>query len=906
MAARRRTRDPVVVRLSLAAARLLLRAYPRAFRARNGAAMLQSTHDLLRARFKHARSAGVLTLWPRLAQDLLLGGLAERTRRRPIRSPNRPAMLDTLLQDLRFARRSLSRRPALTGLAVSTLALGIAASVSMFSVVDGVMLRPLPYPDSGRLTFVYTTIPEWRENPALSAFWERTKWSYDEFIEWHARQRSFSAAAVVEDSVATLTGAGEASRVRLGFAGLELFSMLGVAPLHGRLFNDEDIIARAPVALLAHDFWRQRFASSAAIVGERLVLDDEPYTVIGVLPAGFHIERHPAQVWLPVFENLPFGYFTGNTGEADHTLHVLGRLHPEVTPEMAGEELGRLLAEIGGDDHFTRHGGHVMPWLLDETRGVRYPLLILMAAVLLLLVVACANVATFLLGRAVDRQQEIAVRGALGAGGTRIARQLVTESLLLSAAGGALGLLLAAPGVRALTFLAPPDLPRLGAVGLDLRAAAFALLASSTVGLLAGLAPAAALARPDLARRLGAARHGSRGRSRLQASMIVAEVMVATLLLVGAGLLVRSFLELNAVDPGFDAERIVWVRTAPNFNRFRDAAGEFQAPAARLYLDELAEALRAVPGVSGASIAQMVPFAGGAANNNVTPEGYEGEEGWLTISERRFVDPAYHRVMGIPLRQGRYLAPEDDRPEAASVVLISENMARRFFPAGDAVGKKVTWWEQESEIVGVVGDVLHASLDEEPEMTFYAPLALFGQAPSSLVVRAEGDPAAIVSAARAALAQVDRNLPVVEISPLTDLIAGSLVQARYRTRLIVVFAVLAALLSALGLYGVTARAVASRSREIAIRVALGAEAGSVIGLVLRDALRLAAAGAVLGLGLSLLSARALAGFLYGVPANDPTTLATIAALVAGMAALAALAPSLRASRVDPVRALRAE
>jgi predicted permease len=815
-------------------------------------------------------------------------------------------MIDSLLQDLRFARRSLSRRPGLSGLAVATLALGIAASVSMFSVVDGVMLRALPYPDSERIAAVYTTIPEWREIPALSAFWERTKWSYEEFVPWRSRQRSFSAAAVVEDSAATLTGAGEASRVRLGFAGLELLPMLGVTPLHGRLFNDEDIATHAAVALLENGFWRQRFAGDPAIVGEPIVLDDEPFTVIGVLPPDFHIERHPAQVWLPVFENLPFGYFTGNTGEMDHTLSVLGRLRPEVTPEMASEEVGRLLTEIGGADHFTRHGGRAVPWLLDETRGVRFPLLVLMAAVLLLLVVACANVATFLLGQAVDRRQEIAVRGALGAGGTRIARQLVTESLLLSAAGGALGLVLAVPGVRALTLLAPPELPRLDSVGLDLRAGAFALLASTAVGLLAGLAPAASLARSDLARRLGAARHGGRGRSRLQATMIVAEVMVATLLLAGAGLLVRSFLKLNAVDPGFEPERVLWVRTAPNFNPFRDAAGSLQAPAARLYLQELADAVRGVPGVTGTSIAQMVPFSGGRANNNVTPEGYEGEDGWLTIGERRFVDPGYHRLIGIPLLQGRYLSPEDDRPDAASVVLISEGMARRFFPAGDAVGRKLTWWGQESEIVGVVGDVLHGSLDEPPEMTFYAPLALFDQAPSSLLVRTEADPVAIVPAVRAALARVDPDLPVVEATPLTELIAGSLVQARYRTRLIVAFAILAALLSVLGLYGVTARAVAGRSRELAIRVALGAEPGSVIGLVLRDALRLAAAGAVLGLGLSLASARVLAGFLYGVPANDPVTLATIVALVAGMATVAALAPSLRASRVDPVRALRAE
>lgn len=897
---------PLPVRLALALCAALLRSYPQRFRARHGRWMLQNAEDLLRREHRHGGLPGLAALTARLFSDLLLGAAAERLRPNRIPTSEPPRMLDALLQDLRFARRSMAARPVLSALAALTLALGIGASASMFSVLDRVMLRPLPYPDPERIVSIYTSIPEWRDNAYLGSFWDRAKWSHAEFAQWRERESAFAAAALVESTLATLTGRGEAARVAVGLASRELFSMLGAVPVRGRLLTAQDDELRAKVALVTYGFWQELMGGRDAAVGETVVLDDVPFTVVGVLADGFRIDGFPGRVWLPIFEDRPHGYFTGNTGELDHALRVIGRLAPGISPELAAEETGRLLASIGGEDHFTAHGANVVPRLLDETRRVRFPLLLLMAAVTLLLLVACANVATFLLGQAVDRRQEIAVRGALGAGGRRIARQLMTESLLLAGGGGALGLALAALGVRALTALAPANLPRLDLVELDLRAVAFAVLVSALCGLLFGLAPAVSLARTDPARSLGALRHGSLERSRLQSSMVVAEVALATVLLVGSGLLVRSFLRLNGVDPGFEPDRVLAVRTSPGAKDFVDSSGQYQGAARRAYDRAIMERLDAVPGVAAVTLAQTVPFSGGAANNNVTGEGYEGQHGWDTIADRRFVEPGYHEVMGIPLVSGRYLNADDARSDSGSVVVVSESLARTFFPDSEAVGRKLTWWGQDSLIVGVVGDVLDRDLAAGPELTFYTTLATFDQSGGTYLLRVEGDPDDLVHPVLEVLASVDPDVPVARIEPLSAMIAGSLAEARYRTRMVGVFAALAALLSVLGLYGVTARAVAGRTREIGIRVALGAEGGRVVGLVLRDGVALATAGAALGLGLSLAGTRVLSRLLYGVEPNDPATLAAIVLLVGGMAVVATLLPSLRASRIDPVTALRSD
>lgn len=900
--ARRRQQrlDAPVVRLTLAIAAMFLRRSAPGFRRRYEEAALQHTADLARAAYAARGTAAVLGLWPRLFWDL-------RARPAVIYRERSAPVLDTFVQDLRFARRAMARRPGGTVLAVLILAAGIGSSVAMFSVVDAVMLRPLPYPHSERIASLYLSIPEWLNSPALAASWRRTKWEYQEFVDWRARQQSFEHAGLLGRASATLagTGAGAAERVRLGIAGVGLFEVFGAVPERGRLFADTDVAA-PNVAVVTYAFWQTRLGGDPAAVGGSITLDGHPYFVVGVLRAGFEVSQVAADLWIPAFDDRPGGYFPGNTGEMNHVFQALGMLKEEVPAELAEAEMTRLLPEIGGEEHFTRHSAAVVPRLADETRNVRAPMALLMGAVLLLLVVACANVATVLLGQAVDRRQEIAVRSAIGAGHGRIVRQLLTESVLLGTVSGALGLLLARAGITGLSALAPAYLPRLETVGLDLRAAGFAVLVSLLAGLLFGLAPALSLGHEELARTIGSARSGSRRSSRLQGGMVVAEITLATVLLVGAGLLTRSFLRLNAVDPGFDPSGVVRLQMAVDYGAFRTPEDEFDDGAVRARMDEIAAALRALPGVDDVAVAQSPPFSGYSANNDILPEGYEPQDDDYWLGDRRFVSPGYFEIIGAPLLDGRFLEPQDDRPDAASVVVITENIARRFWPGESAVGKRLGWWGQESLIVGVVADVRDTSLADDPPMQFYAALAPFGQAGGSFMIGTRGAGDGVLETLRNTARQVAPNTPITVLERLDDAIAGSLDEARFRTRLIGLFAVLAAVLSVSGLYGVTSRAVAARVRELGVRVALGADRVSVIGLVLRDGVRLAAAGAVLGVASSIAGTRLLESFLYDVEPNDPLTLAAIVALVTGMAILASLVPSLRASRVDPAAVLRAD
>ena len=899
---RARAADGRLVRLTLVLAAVLLRRAAPEFRRRYQQAALQHTEDVVRATYARGGAPALLALWPRLFWDL-------RTPTRPLPAPpeRSASMLDTFVQDLRFARRAMARRPGSTALAVLILAVGIGASVAMFSVVDAVMLRPLPYPDSERIASLYLSIPEWLDSPALATSWRRTRWEYQEFVDWRARQRSFEQAGLMGRTSATLTGVGSgpAERVAVGMAGVGLFEVFAAVPQHGRLFAESD--AAAPnVTVVAHAFWQSRLGADPGALGSSITLDGAPYFVIGVLPAGFEVSRVVADVWLPVFDNRPGGYFPGNTGDMNHVFAALGKLQEGVSPELAEAELARLLPDIGGEDHFTRHGASVVPRLADETRTVRAPMTLLMGAVLLLLVVACANVATVLLGQAVDRRQEMAVRSAIGAGHGRIVRQLLTESALLGMIAGAFGLVLARAGIAGLAELAPAYLPRLDAVALDLRAAGFAAAVSLLAGLLFGVAPALSLGRGRLARTLGSARSGSRSGSLLQSGMVVAEIALATVLLVGAGLLTRSFLRLNAVDPGFDAAGVVRLQLALDYGAFRTPEDQFDDAGVRARMDEIAAELRALPEVVDVAVSQSPPFSGYAANNNILPEGHRPQDGDFWLADRRFVTPGYFEVVGARLVEGRFLEPQDDRPDAASVVVITENIARRFWPGASAVGKRLGWWGQESIVVGVIEDVRDTSLADDPPMQFYAALAPFEQAGGSFLIGTRGAVEDLVTTVRNTTRRVAPNTPIMTLGRLDDAIAGSLDEARFRTRLIGLFALLAAILSVSGLYGVTSRAVAARVRELGVRVALGADRASVVGLVLRDGVRLAAIGALIGVAASIAGTRLLESFLYDIEPNDPLTLTLIVALVAGMAVLASLVPSLRASRVDPAEVLRAE
>lgn len=892
---------------SMPLGRLLLLAFPRRFREAHGAPMLQNAADVLER--ERARGVTVTVSWLRLAIDLLSAGMAERFQpTRPLPDSRRAPMLDTLLQDMRFSFRSLTRRPGVTALAVLTLALGIGASAAMFTVLDGVLLKPLPYPDPDRIVSVYTTIPEWRDNEALAASWDRAKWSFGEFEEWNARQSVFEQAALYAASSGNLYGSGPARRIPMGRAGIGLFEMLGAVPLHGRFFRADDAAANPHLAVLSYGFWHSSLGADPAAVGREIDLAGTPHTVVGVLPDGFEVSRVEAEVWIPILDGDPGPFGWSNTGDSDHYLSVLGRLAPGISVEAATEETSRVLASVLDEDHLARHSANLVPRLLDETEDARRPLMLLMGASALLLLVACANVATLLLGRAIDRQQEIAIRGAIGAGTGRLARQLLTESLTLALLGGVAGTITASLGVRAMSALSLPDLPRLDSVAVDPRALAFTVLTALASGLLFGTAPALSLARADLARTLGSARFGSSGGSRLQGAVVIGEVALAVILLVGAGLLVRSFLSLNAVSPGFDPEGVLTVGTSPNPEGFRDAEGGYDHRALTAFYDEILDEIGALPGVTAIARTQVVPFSGGSANNGIVPEGYDpasDPEGFV-LGQRRFVTPGYFRAMGIPLIEGRLLTADDNRPEAASVVLVSRTIADRFWPGESALGKELYWWGQLSHVVGVVGDVRDVDLAAEPRLVFYAAPDLFDQPITSLVLRFDGDAAQIAPAVRATISRVAPDLPVTSMTTMSERIASSIASQRYRTRLISLFAVLSAVLALLGLYGVTARSVAARTRELGIRCALGAHRRSLLATVMSTGMRQAAIGVAIGLFASIGLTRLIETFLYGVAPNDPPTLVGIAVLVLGAAAAAALAPALRAARVDPLIAMRGD
>ena len=894
-------RDPFTVRACLRLADLLLRLYPQRFRLRYATGAREHVVDMLRATYVDRGTVGVVALLPRLLWDLIprRDGARHSTPERTSAS-----MLDTLTQDLRFARRSMARSPGNAALAVLILAIGIGASVSMFSVIDAVMLRPLPYPESDRIMSVGLTIPQWRDNPALGDWWDRARWSYDEVVAWRERQTSFDVGAAIGRVSATLTGRGPADRVSVGLAGVGLFEVFGAAPQRGRLLSGGDEGDPA-VAIVSDAFWRNRLGGDDGIVGSSLILDSTTYTVVGVLPAGFEVSGYPTDLWIPVFSSTPGGFFPGNTGAMDHTLLVMARLRAGVDPQAAAAETASILAALADESHFADHSGVVVPLIEQETRGLQAPMMFLMGAVLMLLVVACANVATLLLGQAIDRRQEIAVRAAVGAGRARVVRQLLTESLVLGAVAGGLGLALAGFGMIAVTAMAPPFLPRLDAVTLDLRVAAFAIVISLLAAVLFGMAPAISVGASDLSRALRTARSGSAAKSRLQAGMIVAEIALATVLLVGGALLTRSFVRLNAVDPGFEPGGLVSVRLAVDASQFTD--GEtYNDGAMRNHVAGIADAIAALPGVAGV-VSGHPPFSGSGANNGIVPEGWVAQnEDDFVLGHRRFVRPGYFELMGMRLIEGRAFELADENPDGASVVVVTENLAARFFPGESAVGKMLGWWNQESTIVGVVASVVDQSLEQEPELIFYAPEARFRNAGTFLNARVEGDPVDYLEGIRNAARQAAPNTPLLRLQPFEERVAASIDQARFRTRLIGLFAVISAALSVLGVYGVTNRAVAGRARELGVRVALGAVPSRVMSMVLSGAVRLAALGIVLGISASIAATRVLEGFLFEIEPNDPVTLAAIVALVAGLAILASLVPSMRASRVDPVEVLRRE
>ncbi|MBI3666720.1 MAG: ABC transporter permease [Acidobacteria bacterium] len=810
--------------------------------------------------------------------------------------------LEDLLQDFRYAARQLRSNPGFTAVTALTLALGIGASTTIFSAVNPILFEPLPYPHAGRLMMIWDIFKDSRSDVTFH--------SYRELVE---RNRSFDAMAVFEAWQPTMTGPAEPERLDGQSVSASYFHVLGVSPTIGRDFEATDGRFHGPkVAILSDALWRRRFGGDSTIVGRQVTLDDDSYTVIGVMPRAFENVPGPsAGIWSPM------QYDTGNireqnTGEWGHHLRMVGRLRPGVSRDQAKRELDTIahtpVPEFPRVPWASLKHGLIVNSLQDDvTRGVKPALLAILGAVMLVLLIACVNVTNLLLARGAQRRGEFAMRAALGAGRMRMIRQLLTESLLLATLGGALAMVVAEFGVDALVALSPPELPRVAAMRVDATAFAFALGITTLIGLVVGFIPALHASHGDL---LTGIEHSSRrtagGHQLTRRTLVVAEVALALVLLVSAGLLLRSLERLFAVAPGFDASRVLTMQVQTSGHRFDESIGEVENSARRRFFVQALEAVRQVPGVAAAAFTSLLPLSGEQYGEYGTQ--FEDKRGYNVF--RYVVTPDYFKVMGIPLRRGRLLDAHDVAG-APPAVLISESLAKSKFPAQDPIGQRVhvgsidrPWYI----IVGVVGDVKQASLAvSQPDAVYITTnQSWFVDEAKSLVVSARGDAAALAPAIRKAIWSVDKDQPIVRVATMEAMLAASAAERRFALILFEAFALAALVLAATGIYGVLSGSVAERTREIGVRAALGASRGNILALVLRQGMTLTGLGVAIGLAGAAAAGQAIAAMLFGVSRLDPVTYLGVIALLLGVSAIACWVPAWRAARVDPAITLRAE
>ena len=803
--------------------------------------------------------------------------------------------LEALWQDLRYGARMLLKNPGFTAVVLLTLSLGIGANTAIFSVVNTVMLRQLPFPNPDRLVRLNESNPE-RGWPTFSV-------SHPNFLDWRSRNQTFEALAATSSANFNLNAGGEVEVIRGADITANFLSALGVAPALGRNFLPEEDRpgGNVRVVLLSHGLWQRRFGGEASMLGKTLTINDNPFTVVGVLPASFTWGR--SELFAPLAPDPA-------RGRADHRLTVIGRLKPGVALERALADLNTIAQQLARQFPESNKGWSVTgqkfyDWIVPEQS--RRSLLVLVGAVIFVLLIACSNVANLLLARASARQKEMAIRVALGAGRLRIIRQLLSESLLLALIAGGLGLLVAVWTVEALKTMNPGNLPRLDELSVDGRVLAFGSLISLLTGVLFGLFPALQASRPDVHETL---KEGSRsgggagGRQRVRGALVIAEVALSVALLIGAGLLLRSFSKLQDVKLGFEPANLLTMRISLPRNRYQ---GDQEAWA---FYTRLLRETRALPGVQDAALTSSVPLSGlGSTSGEVqipgqaaAPAGSQPSAAW------RVVSPGYLRTLGMPLR-GRDF-DERDTADSQPVTIISEEMARRYWPGEDPVGKPVTLRSLGNKtytIIGVAGDVRSFGPDTEPGPTAYVSTAVMARAiQSSLVVRTRTEPAAQTSAVRAVPRSIDANVPVYDIRTIEQLLYDSLGSRRFNMFLLGIFAGIALLLASVGLFGVMAYLVSQRTHEIGIRLALGARARDVFRLVIGRGMLLASIGAALGLVTAFGLARYLETLLFQVEPTDALAFTVAPALLLGVALLACFVPARRATKVDPLVALRHE
>lgn len=807
------------------------------------------------------------------------------------------AVLDSARQDVTFVLRLFRRRAGFAAVTIVTIALGIGAATSIFSVADAVLFRPLALPDPSRLITVWVTRPQWKTIPGLAERWDRGVLSLPVFRDWRAAQTSFDDVAVWAPRSAMVGGPDAAEEVGIIRASASLLPVLGVRAEIGSGFTaDEDAVGGAPVAMVSHETWVARLGSDPRVVGRTVQIDTTRYTIVGVLPRGLTVDRNgdPAAYWIPAGQDPESSRERGSL-----EFRAIGRLKTAVSIGAATAESNRLFPAISED---ARVKGAVLATLHDDqTRLVRRPLLILLAASALLLLIACINVATLLLGESASREDELRTRAALGAGRGRLFRQLLTESVVLAGVGATGGAMLAFVGTKLIVRSAPPWIPGLADVRVDVRVLAVALLVAGATGLLFGLAPAFALTRSN-AETGGSARpggHTARGRRRGQRVLVACEVALSMVLLVASGLLVRSLDKMSAV--GFRPSQLFVVRL-----QLPKAMRSDSVRQRALYRDVL-DRVRLLPGIVSASATTTPPFTGGSSTGSFDVEGHPVPANTPgPTAHRRITTPEFFSTAGIPILAGRAYS-DADRGDTPPVVVVSRALARAEWPTESAVGKRLRLFGQWRTVVGVAGDIITGRPSSEPPETIYAPLSqVMRPSLASLLVRTAADPADAVAAIRRAVHDAEPDVSVGGVDAMDALVSASLADDRLRTVLISLFGAIAVLLAAVGTYGVAATEASRRTREMAIRLAVGASGGSIARLIFGGAAAGVALGALAGGGLALAGSRLLAPYLYGIGTTDPLAYGGVVALLSFATVAATWIPARRATRVPLVDTLRAE